>query len=546
MRPPALVALLVLLVLPTGARSATYDLVDTIHHPDQVDTFGQTMLVVGSHLFIAAPGEEPGYDFVRGSVYDVDLTGATPMRRLTVPTGTGALGFSLAFSGGRLVTGEPTTREPAGYLGKVHVWDIASAALVRTIDNPNPLDGGELGYALAAVGDRVVVSAPYPPRGPSSRYLIRVIDVASGAVERTFESTRGGFGFQLAVVGDRLLVSAVEGSVNVVHVYSLATGALERTLHAPPSAGGSLFGFTLTPIGAHVVVTAVTYGTQHAAWVFDPATDAVVRTLEVPAGTTVEQFGIAATAVGNAVAIGATHPSGDPALSGVLVFDPATGAHLATITHPTARIFANALASDGRDLFVHGILDGEHVVFRYAPTAAACTRTIGDARLVVAKLGDATGNETLRFEGRLAADASGDLPANVAAAGARIRIVDANGTALLALPDVPGGVRGRGCGPGDGWRLDRTRTRAVYVNRSGALDAACTPGSAQGLRRIEVRRHAARGEIGFRLRVDGATIASPTPPVDASIELGDAAACGASTLVCRRSGRGRLLHCASR
>lgn len=75
---------------------------------------------------------------------------------------------------------------------------------------------------------------------------------------------------------------------------------------------------------------------------------------------------------------------------------------------------------------------------------------------------------------------------------------------------IPGGARGDGCGPGDGWR------GYTYRNASGALDApACTPGSAQGLRLVKLRDHRGRG----RGIVFSAKLVGGLPPLVGPIAL---------------------------
>src|SRR5712691_10969105 len=116
--------------------------------------------------------------------------------------------------------------------GRVHAGDFG---LLRRITNPEPRPYAQFGNAVAAVGTNVLIGAPNNEFGattlPGAAYLV---DPRTGAVLRTF--TRPGspahdlFGYAVATLGDDVLIGApgdpTQGSDNgAVYRFDAVTGA---------------------------------------------------------------------------------------------------------------------------------------------------------------------------------------------------------------------------------------------------------------------------------------------------------------------------------
>jgi hypothetical protein len=540
--------LVLALAAPAVAVPPSYELVDVLEHPDGLESFGQTLALDGRRLFVAAPLETPTAGGAHGAVYAVDLDGGggAPMQRIVAPDSSGAFGFALAVVGKKLVVGAPSASPDGRPLGTVHVFRAATGRYERTVANPNPADGGEWGFALATDGRRVLVGAPYPPAPAMTPLVLRALDVASGAVEPVIESPDDGtqtFGSRIAVVDDLVLASNLQLSPARVHVFARATGELLHTLYSPDPERESGFGWSLTPVGKTIVIGApVSFEGHGAAYVFDPRTGDYLRTLQSP-DDAVDQFGQAAAALdARRVVIGSPTQFGTPEGSAAYVFDVTTGAHVGTMRDPApeGRMFGTAVAAGRGAVFVAGYRPADqHVVLRFA---VPCGLPLARAQLTLGALGEPSGDETLRFTGRIVGTMDPTpVPAAVTDAGVELRIADAVEQTVLALT-VPGGG---GCGPRDGWRLDANRRRAIYRNRSGAFPPGCAPGSARGVERLEVRHHVATGDLGVVLSLAGASIPHATPPLATTISLGGST-CGGegSELACKRARSGSTLRCA--
>ena len=147
---------------------------------------------------------------------------------------------------------------------------------------------------------------------------------------------------------------------------------------------------------------------------------------------------------------------------------------------------------------------------------------IDDAMLIVRRAGAPPGDEALRFTGRL--DFPPDRPTSFdpSAVGAQILIEDlgSGGAAVFELSHRTHAVPpGGGCDARDGW----TRTR--YANVSGRIDPpACTPGSADGLRRFRFKDRRRKGRcIAFLVTTKNSQLPPLVGPFRGTIVLGASA-----------------------
>src|SRR5262249_25536309 len=120
----------------------------------------------GFDAFVGAPFEGgPGRE--TGAVYRFDaatgvLGGVFANPGATSPGGGVQDGFGAAVAAGRnfLVVGAPFADKGAEGAGLVHVFDTGGS-LIRGIGNPNPTVDAAFGAAVAVVGPRILVGAPF-------------------------------------------------------------------------------------------------------------------------------------------------------------------------------------------------------------------------------------------------------------------------------------------------------------------------------------------------------------------------------------------------
>jgi len=222
--------------------------------------------------------------------------------------------------------------------------DGATAPQRRYTLGQSAVDAPEdrFGASFAIDDTHVLVGSPFPEDAVASAQLFRadtgaftrvLLDPADSGADRSF-------GSGVALVGGDAAVGAP--GQNVVHVFAAATGALLRSIPSPtPGARG--FGARLAAVGAALLVG--TYG--DAAYLVDPASGDVLHPFDEPIPGGNGLGGPIAGAPG-LIVVSASAPAGRV----VRVFDPATGASLATLVDPDAAPasgFGSAVAIvDGR------------------------------------------------------------------------------------------------------------------------------------------------------------------------------------------------------
>ena len=123
------------------------------------------------------------------------------------------------------------------------------------------------------------------------------------------------------------------------------------------------------------------------------------------------------------------------------------------------------------------------------PPSVQCPSLFWDHTVTVARRKDGTGSVSFRGRGFL--DARAGVVFDPVSEGAQLVIADLGGpsvlTQLSGSTAVPPGPPGSGCDPRDGWTA-KSYQSFKYLNYSNAFPPDCTPGSANGLSRMTVRR----------------------------------------------------------
>jgi hypothetical protein len=171
-----------------------------------------------------------------------------------------------------------------------------------------------------------------------------------------------------------------------------------------------------------------------------------------------------------------------------------------------------------------------------APSSSpTCTLPMYRARARF-KLSPPPGQQEFRLKGMFAAGPALVPDFDPITQGALLFASSANDR--LALYQIPPGALGvGGCGPGDGWRL--SGRNYIYENESGALPPGCTPSSANGIQRVQLRdERANRSRIRYTVLAKemtfqtGASIAAVEVGIGGTAPDGNPVACSATTLTC--------------
>lgn len=304
---------------------------------DRTDGFGTAVTGVGQYVVVGTPRDDTGtVDGGAVQVYAGGEVQAVLRRRLPLAS----FGAAVATSGADLVVGAPFDAEGRG---AVHRFAGSSGAVQLSVGGTDGV-AAQFGRALAGLGGAIVTGAPLEggPAGSGVGAAYRI--EADGALARfphPAEPAAGDqFGFAVATVGNDVVVGepqAGSAGFGVAYLLDGTSGARKATYRNPVPVAGDFFGAAVAGADQHVVVGAPFDGRAApnggAAYLFELASGTVLRSFESPTPADREMFGAAVAIAGGRVAIGV------PAASGtgrVHVFDADTGGSLFTFENPAA------------------------------------------------------------------------------------------------------------------------------------------------------------------------------------------------------------------
>ncbi len=342
------------------AHALAYKLAHVMQPPGADYSFGGALAVDDTHVLVGADADIGGLGGGRGAAYLFDVATGELLTTFISPRRDG--GFfaqAVALAGTRVIVGEPyasgaTTPLP----GSAWIFD-ASGPLLFELPNPTPAKALYFGFPLVVDGSQVWVASPYGSMFFSSRGALHLFDMATGDLIRTILQpdvipAGGGFSATFATLGSELLVGApwesADDHYGAAYVIDAVTGAVRLRL-TDPSHPARRFATAVAASGGLLAVGANGDGVrQSAIQLFDATTGALLRTLENPFHLQDYLGNLAVD--GTRLAAGMTQYSSPSAF----VFDVTTGAVLATVMNPdpSSSLFGDAAAIHGRDLFVSG------------------------------------------------------------------------------------------------------------------------------------------------------------------------------------------------
>lgn len=278
------------------------------------------------------------------SVGDLLHTIKNPM-----PGSAGGFGTSVAGVGNNVLIGAPTDDAGANDAGAAYLFDGSTGALLRTFNNPAPGLGDNFGWSVAAVGNKVLIGAPYDDAGVPDAGTAYLFDSSSGALLRTINNPAPGvgdeFGWSVAAMGNNILIGAIGDSTitaaaGSVYLFDGASGALLRPFNNPFAEAFDGFGSAITAVGNNILVGAFgdEAGANNAgsAYLLDASTGDLVKEFNKPNPLGQENFGAGVAVVGNNLLI--TSPADDtgaPNAGTAYLYDGSSFALLRAIHNPT-------------------------------------------------------------------------------------------------------------------------------------------------------------------------------------------------------------------
>ncbi len=242
-------------------------------------------------------------------------------------------------------------------------------ALAETFLNPDPAERDFAGYAVATVGENVLIGVPEDDANGRDSGIAYLFDGGSGALLQTFSNPNpddgAGFGNAVAGVGGDALI----GGPGAAYLFDGSTGALLQTFLDPKPPCGYSFGAAVAGVEGNVLIGARGYSTAAgtlvcasgveapsdggAAYLFDGATGALLQTFLNPTPAAGDDFGGAVAGVGGNALVGARNDdTAAPEAGAVYLFDGSTGALLQTFLGPNGGSFGHSVAGVGEHVLV--------------------------------------------------------------------------------------------------------------------------------------------------------------------------------------------------
>jgi hypothetical protein len=319
--------------------------------------FGHAVAIDGNNACISAILDgSGGTGYKGGRVYIYNVTTGAQLIAINNPTAYGTsdsdiFGSSVGISGNYIIVGALGEDDAGGTeAGKAYIFNVATGALLHTLDNPNPYGTSAIDYfgsSVAISGNYAIVGAQYEDDASGTEAgKAYIYNVTTGALVHTLDdpnaygtSASDLFGFSVSIDGNYAVVSATYesdaggGSSGKAYIFNVTTGALLHTLDNPTAYGtssGDNFAYSVSISGDYAVIGAraeddggTGLGAQGGtgiqsgkAYIFNVTTGTLVRTLDNP-----NAYGTSYTDLfGDAVAI-----SGDYAIIGAQNSDDASG-----------------------------------------------------------------------------------------------------------------------------------------------------------------------------------------------------------------------------
>ncbi|NEQ21343.1 MAG: CHAT domain-containing protein [Microcoleus sp. SIO2G3] len=258
--------------------------------------------------------------------------------------------FSIAGVGENVVIGA-FHDDPQGIdnAGSAYLFDAAGNYLL-TFENPNPTAGGEFSYAVAGIGDNVLIGAGRNTVAEQPAGSVYLFDGVTAELLQTFDNPEPAgddrFGDSIAVIGtDTVVIGArlddtVAEDAGSVYVFDVGNPETPRlTINNPNPAAEDQFGFSLAVAGTNIIVGAPFTDSDGvidagAAYLFDSNTGDRLFTFTNPEPVENDFFGDSVAAVGANVIIGAPNVVGATDPGAAYLFDGGTGTLLQTFNNP--------------------------------------------------------------------------------------------------------------------------------------------------------------------------------------------------------------------
>ena len=340
------------------AQGATFavELLHTLDNPNSYasttyqDKFGTQVAISGKRAIVGAPLEDSASGERVGVAYIYDVVTGNLLHTLTNPSTTTPAGDDFGrfadIDGNFAIIGATTSDVGGTASGRAYIYNVTTGALVHTLTNPNAYGTtatDEFGWQARIKGNYACASGYREDSALGEAVgVVYVFSVASGALLRTISnpspSAQDQFGKQLDMDGEFLIVGApgLGSTGKEIHVFNVTTGTLVRSW-----SGDDYMGYTVAISGNYAIYgNPIFSGGEGIVKVYNIATGALLRTLSNPnpySTTTNDFFGGDLAAYGDYLLVGSDEGDAGGTGSGkAYLYALSTGTLIHTFDNPNA------------------------------------------------------------------------------------------------------------------------------------------------------------------------------------------------------------------
>jgi len=245
------------------------------------DLFGISVAISGNYAVVGAYNEDDAGGTESGKAYIFNVTTGQLLHTLNNPNpvGTSAsdfFGYSVGISDRFVVVGAYGEDEASATdSGKVYIFNLIFGNILGTLNNPNAFDTPAFdifGYSVAISGNYAIVGSYEDDAGGINSGKAYIFNVATAQLLHTLNnpnpvgtSSSDFFGYSVGISGNYAIVGAYgEDETGVTnpgkaYIFNVATGVLVHTLNNPnaySTSASDFFGGSVAISGNYVIVGA--------------------------------------------------------------------------------------------------------------------------------------------------------------------------------------------------------------------------------------------------------------------------------------------------
>ncbi len=229
------------------------------------DDFGCSVSISGDTIVVGAkqedyPSEKPG------AAYLFNATTGEQLHKLILDDGSAGdiFGYAVAAEGNTIVVSAPGDYEVDCYVGALYVFDATTGEQLRRLTGDGPCLGGEMGFSLSLSGSKVVSGALFDDEGGELAGAVYVFDVTTGEQLHRLvadDAMAGAwFGWSVSISEDNIVVGKNQGYGGFLgasaYVFDAMTGEQIQKITGDDTVLSDFFGASVAVSGKTIVVGA--------------------------------------------------------------------------------------------------------------------------------------------------------------------------------------------------------------------------------------------------------------------------------------------------